>query len=82
MFQCRVENPSDLHETKPVYTDVQKNLAHVTYELLLFYRRGRRVPAGPAGPCPRERMLESHAGTDEPPRRLPEKRQELCYAYE
>src|SRR5580693_9120170 len=29
------------------------------------------VPAGSAGPHPRERRLESHAGTDEPPRRLP-----------
>ncbi len=34
-------------------------------------REGGRVPAGSVGPDPRERKIESHAGTDEPPRRLP-----------
>jgi len=34
-------------------------------------KKGGGVPAGSAGPHPRERRLESHAGTDEPPRRLP-----------
>jgi hypothetical protein len=28
--------------------------------------RGRRVPAGPVDPYPREKGVESHAGTDEP----------------
>jgi hypothetical protein len=37
------------------------------------FRPGRLVRARARG------RLKSHAGTDEPPRRLPEKRQELCY---